>query len=372
MHIPLLVSGLLASAFVMAGQPPADRLERPSPIYQQSQPRALTDLIPLKQGFIAVGDQGLILRSTTAGEVEQVVSPSSVLLTAVQGPPGQPLWAVGHDGAILRGSAAGDSWRLLLDGRRINQLLLDSAQRQLEHAQRALDRTPDDGVTQQALDDALFYLEEAQASQASGPARPLLDLWFRDHRQGWVVGAYGVMLETADAGMNWRLLDNLPNPDRLHLNSILEVAPGVLLVAGEGGRLFRSTDGGKHWQAPQHLGNGSLYQLIALEQPGEVLVVGFAGFAAHSQDAGATWQTLPVPSKASLFGGSRLSNGALVLVGHAGTLLYSDDLEHFRIWREPQRRSWLAVAEQADDSLQLAGRQGLLNLSLKQLLEQAR
>lgn len=369
MHLSILFSALLlASAGALAAQPPVDRLERPAPDQPKAAQQSFNDLLSLPEGLVAVGRDGLILQGDGRGNWQQQGSPSSVLLTAVRGQPGQALWATGHDGLVLR-QLPGKPWQRVLDGRQINQLLQDSAQRALQAAQAASDAAPDDSLLRQRLDDAQFYVDDAQASQEAGPARPLLDLWSRDERRSWVVGAYGVMLETDDGGTRWRLLDNLPNPERLHLNSVLETAPGVLLVAGEGGRLYRSDDAGQNWDALRQLGNASLYRLIPLAAPGDVLAVGFGGFVARSQDAGVTWQKLPVPAKASLFGGTRLGHGGVLLVGQGGSLLYSDDLQHFRLWRDPQQRGWMAAAQLADGSIELAGRQGLLQLNRQELLE---
>lgn len=356
----------------LAATTPVDRLERPAPVQANANEQALNDILSRDQGFVAVGRDGLILNCCTgSGQPTQAATPSSVLLTAVHGQPGQPLWAVGHDGAILRGNSSGEHWQLQFDGRRLNQLLLASAQRQLTAAQQASDAQPEDEQAQQQLDNAQFALDDALASLDAGPARPLLDVWARNAERGWVSGAYGVLLSTEDGGSHWQLLDNLPNPERLHLNSVLEVAPNVLLVAGEGGLLYRSTDAGQHWQAAQQLSDGSLYQLIALKQPGDVLVVGFGGFVARSQDAGEHWQELSTPIKTSLFGGIQLNSGALLLVGHAGNLLYSDDLQRFKRWRDPQPSSWVAATQLADGNLQLAGRKGLQTLPLNQLVEHA-
>lgn len=368
MHLSIVFCSLLASSLALAAESPVDRLERPAAHQSNAWQQSFNDVLSVPAGFIAAGRDGLLVQSDGNGNLTQLPSPASVLLTAVRGEPGQALWATGHDGLVLR-QAPGKAWQAVLDGRQINQMLQAGAQRTLQQAQAASDAAPADPTLSQQLEDAQFYLDDAQASQDAGPARPLLDLWVRDERHAWVVGAYGVMLETDDGGRQWRLLDNLPNPERLHLNSVLETAPGVLLVAGEGGRLYRSSDGGQHWEAQRQLGNASLYRLIPLATPGDVLVVGFGGFVARSQDAGLTWQTLPVPSKSSLFGGTRLDTGAVVLVGQGGGLLYSDDLEHFRLWRDPQKRGWMAATQLADGRLALAGRQGLLQLDRKQLLE---
>jgi photosystem II stability/assembly factor-like uncharacterized protein len=221
-----------------------------------------------------------------------------------------------------------------------------------------------------ALDDALFALDDIQAGSANGPSRPLLGVWFKNVNEGWVVGAYGIFLHTLNGGLTWQYVAGLENPDRLHLNAVLGLTDGSLLVAGEGGRLHRSIDGGEHWTLIESATKASLYKLMAFSDE-HLLALGFGGTLLGSDDRGMSWKTLPVPTRNSLYGGSQLADGSLLLTGQSGVLLRSSDGQHFQLWQVPgKKNSWLGSVEVADKRLLLIGNGGLQIVSLAELKEQ--
>lgn len=100
-------------------------------------------------------------------------------------------------------------------------------------------------------------------------------------------------------------------------------------------------------------------------------MLGFGGTLLSSDDQGASWQPLSVPARAGLYGAAQLVDGSLLLGGHGGVLLHSDDGRSFELWQLPGRKNaWLSVAEAAPGQLVLSGNGGLLALSLAELKEQ--
>jgi photosystem II stability/assembly factor-like uncharacterized protein len=179
-----------------------------------------------------------------------------------------------------------------------------------------------------------------------------------------------MLVHTTDGGRNWAFLPGLDNPERLHLNAVLGLADGSLLVAGEGGRLHRSDDGGQHWQASEPITPASLYKLLALRD-GQVLALGFGGTLLSSRDQGASWQQLALPAKASLYGGEQFADGSLLLVGQGGLLLHSRDLVRFHTWPAAGKAPWLGAAALPGERLALVGSGGLRVLPLAELTEPA-
>lgn len=108
-----------------------------------------------------------------------------------------------------------------------------------------------------------------------------------------------------------------------HLNSLLALPDGRLLLAGEAGALARSDDGGKTWRELDEVYAGSFFGALATDTA--VLVYGMRGHIFRSTDGGATWQQAQSPDESSLFGGALHADGRIVLVGASGTLLISDD-----------------------------------------------
>ncbi|MEB0039297.1 MULTISPECIES: YCF48-related protein [unclassified Pseudomonas] len=366
---PALALTLALSVGVpVLAQPVPDRLQRPSPMSASASHSPLTDIQTLGDRQVMVGDSGHILLLAADGSVTQAKVPVDLLLTAVYFVDDQRGWVVGHDGVILHSDDGGQNWKKQLDGNAINALLNVWTASEATRLQQAVATQPDDKTQTSALENALFAVDDAKASSAAGPSRPLLNLWFRDANQGWAVGAYGMMLSTIDGGQNWHYLPDLDNPDRLHLNAVLGLADGTLLVAGEGGRIYRSADNGLHWQAAMALGPASFYKLLALKN-GEVLAMGFGGVLFASHDSGVSWQALSNPVKAGLYGGQQLTDGSLILAGQGGILLYSDDGEHFKVWRSKSKLPWLGIGQVSSTQVVLIGSAGLQNQSLIELKE---
>jgi photosystem II stability/assembly factor-like uncharacterized protein len=360
---------ILSIGLAVVAQAAPDRLQRPSPMSASAGRSALTAIQTLPDRQVMVGDSGHILLLGADGRIEQAKVPVDVLLTAVHFVDGQQGWAVGHDGVILRSTDGGKNWQKQFDGDQINVLLNDWAGHEVDRLTEEAAAHPQDQALSLALENARFAVDDARAASAGGASRPLLDLWFRDATHGWVVGSYGMLLSTVDGGHAWQYQSGPDNPDRLHLNTILGLADGTLLVAGEGGRVYRSLDNGDHWQAPVTLGPASFYKLLALNN-GHVLAMSFGGALFASRDAGASWQALASPVKAALYGGRQLADGSVLLAGQGGVVLYSDDGEHFRLWRSPSRLPLLGIGQISAAEVALIGSAGLKIQSLAQLKEQ--
>jgi hypothetical protein len=90
---------------------------------------------------------------------------------------------------VLGTRDGGHGWTRLLDGRQANK-------RVLEHMQGRAAATD-------AGDDDRKLLAEAQRNADAGPDKPFLDLCFVNANEGFVVGAYGLILRTADGGKTW-------------------------------------------------------------------------------------------------------------------------------------------------------------------------
>ncbi|MFX6326666.1 YCF48-related protein, partial [Acinetobacter baumannii] len=70
-------------------------------------------------------------------------------------------------------------------------------------------------------------------------------LYFTDAQNGWIVGAYGLALATKDGGKSWQsLMAGIPNVGSKHFYAVSQ-SKDNLLIAGEQGALFRSTNQGE-------------------------------------------------------------------------------------------------------------------------------
>lgn len=346
-----------------------DRLERPSRMTPLAASSPLMDLQHVGDGVVMVGSSGRILLQSAGGSLKQAAVPVDLLLTAVHFVDATHGWAVGHDGVILHSNDGGQTWTKQLDGHAISKLMLDWADAELARVEEASAAAPDDEALSAALDNAYFAVDDAKAGVESGPTRPLLDVWFRTAEEGWAVGAYGMILHTTDAGKNWAFVSTLPNPERLHLNTVLGLADGTLLVAGEGGRVHRSADAGVTWEPVKQLTDGSFYKLMQ-RADGQALLVGFGGVLMSSADSGQNWQRIALPVRASLYGANELADGTLLITGQGGLMLASQDGQQFKRWQSPNKSALLGVASFTPEKLALVGNDGLQLLPHDVLKEQ--
>ena len=113
----------------------------------------LIDVTRAGDAMLAVGQQGVILRSDDGRTWQQVASPVSTMLTRVIFTDAQHGWVLGYEDTLLHSDDGGRSWTL-----------------------RHRDRE----------------------------GRALYDLVFLDSQRGLAVGAYGTVLTTADGGHSWQ------------------------------------------------------------------------------------------------------------------------------------------------------------------------
>ncbi|OEC34452.1 Uncharacterized protein SAMN05216600_11755 [Pseudomonas cuatrocienegasensis] len=313
-------------------------LAQPALISAKAPRSVLLAITRAGERLVAVGERGIIVLSDdNGGSWRQAQVPVSVSLTAVQFVDAEQGWAVGHLGVVLRSQDGGQSWHKQLDGTQAAQLALASA--------RA-------GGDEKRLKDAEWLV-------ADGPDKPFLDLYFSDRRNGYIVGAYGLILRTRDGGDSWQpWMAHLDNPQGLNLYAIRHL-DGALLIAGERGLLLRSRDDGASFQALASPYEGSFFGLLTTRRGG-VLAYGLRGNAWWSTDQGDSWQALPTGVESALSAGLELSDGRLLLASQSGELLFTTperlQVEH---QRTHEGATVAALVEAADGSLASVGLGGV-------------
>ena len=164
---------------------------------------------------------------------------------AVSFPSAEHGWAVGHDGVVLATTDGGRSWVRQLDGRTLGDVLV-------KH------------YTPPAATPSGSPRRKRFASQ--GAENPLLDVWFDDANNGIVVGAFGLVLRTADGGKNWQpLMHATDNPKALHLYAVRRVG-GELYVAGEQGLLLKLDRASARFTAVTIPYQGTLFGVVGTER----------------------------------------------------------------------------------------------------------
>ena len=335
------------AALALAGAAQADPLQRPARTSALVTQRQITAVAALGPGrLIAVGQRGHVVRSDDAGASwSQALVPLSSDLTAVQFVTPQQGYAVGHDGVVLASEDGGARWRKLLDGNAVNALVLSQLQAQPASAERER------------------LLAEARRNGEAGPDKPLLDLYFSSAQEGFVVGAYNLILQTRDGGKSWdSWYDRSDNSDKLFNLYAIRAHRGRLFVAGEAGLLMRLDAARGRFVRIETGYHGSFFGLL---DAGDALIAhGMRGNALVSRDGGSTWSAVQTGLQGSITASARASDGSLWLADQLGKVARSrDGGRTFQAVSLPASLP-LAALQVSSNTLVLAGARGLRSVPL--------
>ncbi|HSV52995.1 MAG TPA: YCF48-related protein [Burkholderiaceae bacterium] len=288
---------------------------------------------------VAVGQRGHILYSDRRGEHwQQADVPVSSDLVAVSFAAPDVGWAVGHDGIVLKTADRGATWQRQLDGDQVAQLVARY------YAARPL--------ANPAVADQVRHIA------ANGGNNPLLDVWFADASNGFIVGAFGLILRTSDGGATWEpWIHAVDNPKELHLYSVRGVGADVYVV-GEQGLALRLDSQTQRFRKLNVPYEGTLFGIVGNKDA--VVVHGLRGSLLRSVDGGQTWQPIPSSIQVGLTASTVASDGALLVASQAGHLLTSrDGGATFTLAAPQQMLPAAALVSAGGDSVVIGGPRGL-------------
>ena len=305
------------SSVAQSANPPSvpDLLELPALESQRAQQALHLAVTAAGERLVAVGERGIVRLSDDRGHTWRQARhvPVSVALTAVAFVSASEGWAVGHSGVVLHSTDGGETWTLQLEGNQVAQIVAQDARERAAAGEAGADQR----------------LRSAEALVEDGPDKPFLDVASVSATQGYVVGAYGLTLQTHDGGASWQsLMGQVPNPRGRHLYQV-RLRDQQVLLCGEQGALFRSTDGGRSFAEIHSPYSGTFFGALILDDHA-VLAYGLRGNAWRSLDDGLTWQQAQIGQPVTLSAGLRLRDGSLLLADESGRLLRStDNAAHF-------------------------------------------
>jgi photosystem II stability/assembly factor-like uncharacterized protein len=323
----ICLSLLLAAA-------PLSAATRYAPIMPLAAQSLLLDITTAGERLVAVGERGHILYSDDRGDTwQQALVPTTQMLTSVHFIDPRHGWAAGHDGLILASDDAGEHWRIQRDGLAVqhqsNLELREAAHHRLEQLQQRLARVGEEDTEQieLELEEARLDLEDADLTLEEAVfTSPFMAVWLQDADRGWAAGAFGALVATEDGGQHWvNRAPALDNPDEFHLNAITGDGTGRVFIAGEGGVMFRSLNGGRSWQTLEPFYEGSWFGAVYNPVNGDLFLFGLRGNLYRSSDFGTSWQQIENDDNSTMAGGSASAEGHVVLAGGVGTVLFSTD-----------------------------------------------
>ncbi|GGO79300.1 hypothetical protein GCM10011348_13240 [Marinobacterium nitratireducens] len=302
-----------------------DAIELPSIHTEASKRSLLLDVARAGNRLVTVGERGHVLLSEDSGASWiQAEVPSRTQLNALIFVDDKTGWATGEDGLILRTDDGGQSWQHQHDGRDDDQ------------------------------------------------KGPYLDVLFRNAHEGFVVGVYNKMLHTLDGGETWSdWSEHVDNLDEWHLMAM--AATGTerdrVYIASEKGLIFRSVDGGEHFEAVE-TGHYGTFHAIAARRGADgldrIVLVGVGGVIYVSGDSGESWTGVESGTELGLAGVTWLDDGGVLAAGAGGVLVQlSPDLKQARQLYTEGGESLSALLQLDSDSALLVGFGGLHPFALR-------
>lgn len=344
--------GLCAASAGASGPRFVDPLDVPALKTPLSSRAPFNALARAGNRIVAVGQRGHVLYSDDQGKSWiQADVPVSSDLTGVSFPTPQNGWAVGHHGVVLATTDGGATWSRQLDGRTLGRVLLSQI------AGGSPEGMPADAA-QRRMNDIQRLAEE-------GPANSLLGVWFENDREGYVVGAFNLILHTGDGGKTWESwFDRTDNPKLLHLYAIRSVG-GDLYLAGEQGLMQKLDPRTGRFRALETSYKGSFFGVTG--RAGAVLAYGLRGNVYRSADKGARWRKVETGLQVGLTGADVAEDGRIVLVSQAGHVIESrDDGASFAPRAQQRPTPASAVLAERNGSLVIGGARGLRQLPTPQ------
>ncbi|HEX5705158.1 MAG TPA: YCF48-related protein [Pyrinomonadaceae bacterium] len=172
--------------------------------------------------------------------------------------------------------------------------------------------------------------------QKSGTMAWLHAVQFLDQNHGWVAGSGGTLLETGDGGATWKRVATLTK-DTLRDVCFVDEHTGWLIAERDVYKLktndearsylLRTDDGGLTWR-PIYLDgtdlNARLVRVIFADAA-HGWVFGETGVVLATSDGGAHWTPQSPPTRHLLLGGAFFDSSRLWLVGASSTIIHTSN-----------------------------------------------
>lgn len=299
--------------------------------------------------LVSVGEGGVVLLSDDDGHNWRQAGavPVSVTLTDVDFADARNGWAVGHGGIVLHSADGGETWQRQMDGVTAAQLVAAEAKAMADTGAPGADAAVRNG----------------EYMIADGPDKPFLDVRFVDAAHGWVVGAYGLALATADGGATWTSITaHIGNRGGKHLYRIEPLGTG-LFIAGEQGALFHAADREGAFTPIDSGYEGTFFGFLPLLDGG-VLAYGLKGNVWRAGPGLDGWHRIELGQDVTITAGLTLADGSLLLGDEGGRLMHSTDGgRSFKTAEISGSTGLTALAEAADGAIVAASPRGNARLA---------
>ncbi|HXF99987.1 MAG TPA: T9SS type A sorting domain-containing protein, partial [Bacteroidota bacterium] len=255
-------------------------------------------------------------------------------------------WVAGHEGTILRTTNGGRSWQTQITGitNNIQEIFMLN-----ERLGWAL-------AHEYFVDTSVWYGTRILTTTNGGTTwtQEQYPVWgdyfnaifYTDSLHGWMAGEFGKLVRTTNAGLSWQpaVVDSSPYAQWTLVN-VKFFSPQIGFAMGGRidiiGVVWRTTNGGARW-IPQQVSPEPVHDMQRLDSLHIVAIVGDVDYGAsmiRSRDAGVTWEytflnIFGLPQSLSF----RTRNEVWAPLGFEGRLMYSLDTAHTWTTIETPRR----------------------------------
>ncbi|MBI4528589.1 MAG: hypothetical protein HY695_32745 [Deltaproteobacteria bacterium] len=272
---------------------------------------------------VAVGKFGLILLTKDGGKSwQEPPSGTTRALSATSFADDQRGLIVGSGGTILATSDGGNSWKAQNSGTK-DQLLgvqaLSPTSAFVVGAFGTLLSTSDGGqswVKQKLSWERLI----PSIIKESGYLEPNLNaVHFVNAQIGWIVGEFGLVLQTKDGGQTWASQNHGADLPQLFAVVFRDERNGWAI--GQDGILMKTIDGGKRWVRGDL---GTKRNLYGISLDGHRGVIVGDGVVFRSHDGGSSWGRVESVPEDRWLSGVTMKSREAIAVGQAGAIQMLD------------------------------------------------
>lgn len=256
------------------------------------------------QAGVVVGEHGLIVWCQMSNLTFSVWSPgSSGITTILNGVAinsnGSTTIAVGDGGVILKSTDAGVTWVAKTSGT-TNAL----------YGVWALSLTTFIAVGAGGVILVSTDSGNTWGTQTSGTVQDLHSVWFNDASNGWVAGNNGTILHTSNGGTAWAAQTSGTTEQLL---GIWGVNLNSLWACGTNGKILTTANGGTNWTA-QTSGVAVTLRSVSFATANIGWVVGDSGTALHTTNGGTAWTSVAVGATGPFYGVTKTDAGGNLFV----------------------------------------------------------
>ncbi len=266
-----------------------------------------------------VGKFGMILLTTDGGKTwRERPSGTAKALSAIAFADPQHGFVVGSGGTVLETSDGGVSWKPQNSGTRDQLLGVCAVSPTVAYAVGAFGTvlSTSDGGEQWSRHELSWGKLIPRIIKESGELEPNLNaVHFVNGQTGWIVGEFGLVLESGDGGQTWSAQNYGSELPQLFDVTFRDERAGW--AVGQQGTLIQTLDGGKHW-AGIDLGTKKNLYGITLDKERGVIVGDGIAFVSH--DGGSSWKRLESVADTRWLSGITLKSKEAIAVGQGGTI----------------------------------------------------